>query len=652
MVEPNGIWGKVKKNLKDAIDAVTDETTELIVIPFANDKEFNPSLPLDNCCMVEATAVGKRRLKEYIDNLPTPTKSTMTYHKIPLQDFVEYRIDRSKKTYMFLMTDGIDEEKGNTFNEMVKHWNKYTGVKNENDISDVYGIYVMLDDVSEYSEYEKNKYNARKRLIDSVDYFWQVETADININEITLTDKIVYNIRNEEESVRINIRGIENVKSGNSLSFDLDAPQGAPFEIKKVERMGDQLIAHISPKEGVNVNSLAESLVYTIKAEMTGASDDMTLFFTDKIKLTCISKKENSVTIKHTRATQAQSRSTWDKIRSAIGIDVDRSASFGAVHYHPSFLWSPESLTPVVDTIYFEFSEDAKLNDLVCAEFQFVDNKGVPYGDDVLKIYEGDDDEPLPNNTLSISNKDCEKELKFVFSPKAENGKYQGYFRLVDHYALHRVDHYFLNQGESKVLTGNQTDQKSQVNIFQWTLHYKKHCNPLLRNILLLIFLLCLIAFLVWLTFYLKKQLAPKFHKDWSLAFDSANNIYFCQKMMFDDKCIVESPPSSTIYTYMLQNEYINKIVIARNVDNKVVGDKWNGDIIYLACDFKQYDIDSIVVRPLSNSISIEVTFINSEKQTITLYYKDDMVGKTEDKPICDGLCIYLWRNNKFGILN
>lgn len=38
MKQPNGIWDEVKENLKNAIEKVTDETTELVVVPFAFDK--------------------------------------------------------------------------------------------------------------------------------------------------------------------------------------------------------------------------------------------------------------------------------------------------------------------------------------------------------------------------------------------------------------------------------------------------------------------------------------------------------------------------------------------------------------------------------------------------------------------------------------
>lgn len=498
----DNIWEDVKLNLKNAIDAVTDETTELLVVPFANNSDFNQPLPLE-CKQEYATKEGKRELKKYIDNIATPDYSvnkTMTYHKIPLIDFVNYRIDSSKETYMFLMTDGDDEEKRKfgteTFNNMVNNWQQYTGVKDGNDISDVYGIYVMLN----------SKYNnkTRENLIKRTDYFWQFNTANVNIKRIKLNTEVVYNIRNEE-TIAIAIDGnIQGIKFKLSTPY----PNDIPFEIKETTIQGDKLIVGILPKENIDVHSLEESKDYIINVKMDGA-DEFTLLATPRIKLKCISKRENSVTVTHTQSAKTQSQSIWDNIKSMIGIDVDRSASFGTVHYYPSFAWSSDSITSVVDSIYFNFSQDAKLNNKVYAEFQFVDNEGKPYNSNVLTILDGDT--PLPNNILLISNTDFAKELKFVFSPEAETGKHQGYFRLINHNHLHRIDHYFLDHLESKVLTENKNDLNNKVNIFQWTLHYKKHLNPLLKNLLWSLVLLLILYLLYLLILFIIKSKKPTF---------------------------------------------------------------------------------------------------------------------------------------------
>ena len=63
MKQPNGIWDEVKENLKNAIEKVTDETTELVVVPFAFDKNHHTSLPAFSSL---ATSKGKDFLKNKI----------------------------------------------------------------------------------------------------------------------------------------------------------------------------------------------------------------------------------------------------------------------------------------------------------------------------------------------------------------------------------------------------------------------------------------------------------------------------------------------------------------------------------------------------------------------------------------------------------
>ena len=105
-MKTNGLWDPVRDNLKKAIDNVQDETTELIVIPFADNCDYQPTLmPMQ----VLATPNGKNKLKAQIDALPM-NKNTMTYHYVPLEDFYNKRVENSKVTYMFLMTDGQDED--------------------------------------------------------------------------------------------------------------------------------------------------------------------------------------------------------------------------------------------------------------------------------------------------------------------------------------------------------------------------------------------------------------------------------------------------------------------------------------------------------------------------------------------------------------
>ena len=61
----NKIWGVVCNNLKSAIDNINDETTEIIVIPFADNTSKSPTLkPMKN--LPHPTGKGKTNLKAKI----------------------------------------------------------------------------------------------------------------------------------------------------------------------------------------------------------------------------------------------------------------------------------------------------------------------------------------------------------------------------------------------------------------------------------------------------------------------------------------------------------------------------------------------------------------------------------------------------------
>ena len=142
----------------------------------------------------------------------------------------------------------------------------------------------------------------------------------------------------------------------------------------------------------------------------------------------------------------------------------DESVSFGTVEYYPDFLWVDSKTTPVTKTFEFDFSQDAKDFDSY-AEFQFVDNGGKAISTNIMQIVI--DGNVCPNNRFQIRSNVTSKELTFTFSPDAEEGKHQGYLKLVNH-LLDRLD--------SQPLTANQ-----QVDAFQWTMNYNKCMNPLAK---------------------------------------------------------------------------------------------------------------------------------------------------------------------------
>ena len=270
MVKPNAIWDDVCDNLKNAIDNVHDETTELIVIPFAFDNQHHLSLDVYREL---ATPGGKSKLKNKISSI-TPTKSTMTYHSDALKDFYSNRVSLDRVTYMFFMTDGQNEEKPDPMPGLIKQWgSRYSG-------KNVYGFYVMLD---------KDAYdNSIEGLIDQQPQLWRVRTADVNINLIRLQNNAVFNARNDkffDLPVYGNIKG---------KKFSATVMGSSPYKVKKVQILENRLRFFLSYTG--DIYSLPVSINTPLKISMQGGGD-FDFLVTEVVNVKCESKPERSLKI-------------------------------------------------------------------------------------------------------------------------------------------------------------------------------------------------------------------------------------------------------------------------------------------------------------------------------------------------------------------
>lgn len=172
----------------------------------------------------------------------------------------------------------------------------------------------------------------------------------------------------------------------------------------------------------------------------------------------------------------------------------DESVTFGTVEYYPSFLWVDSKTTPVTKTFEFDFSQDAKDYNSY-AEFQFVDNDGKPINTEIMQVFA--DGQQLKDNKLKIGSNVKSIDLTFKFRPNAENGKHQGYLKIIDH-KLDRIDSQELCAGQ-------------QVDVFQWTLGFDKKMNPLAKFLMWMIIII-FIALAVWFLF-IRPILYPHFGK-------------------------------------------------------------------------------------------------------------------------------------------
>lgn len=269
MVTPNKIWDKVCDNLINAIENVEDETTELIVVPFAFDNQHHNAL---NAYKELATLQGKANLKNKIRSIK-PNKSTMTYHSDALKDFYNNRIAPNRVNYMFFMTDGQNEEKPDPMPNLLKQWGGRFQGKN------VYGFYVMLHNSAGSPVTEG--------VIESQPQLWKVKSADVNINLIRLQNHAVFNARNDKY-FDLPIYG-----KADGKNFSAAINGAALYSVSKVEKKGDRLRIHLSHGD---VHQLPASMNVPLKITMTGGGP-YDFLVTENVIVKCESKPERSLKI-------------------------------------------------------------------------------------------------------------------------------------------------------------------------------------------------------------------------------------------------------------------------------------------------------------------------------------------------------------------
>ncbi len=136
---PN-IWDKVKTSMIDDIRQLSDERTEIVVIPFQHKaletwREY-------------ATPEGKesiiRKIKDY--SLPLfdfgGRMTTMTDLHAPLQYCVDNVLSADKVDILKLMTDGVSDVNQDKYEAFLRDWCQIAKQK------DAYGFYIMLTDAA------------------------------------------------------------------------------------------------------------------------------------------------------------------------------------------------------------------------------------------------------------------------------------------------------------------------------------------------------------------------------------------------------------------------------------------------------------------------------------------------------------------------
>lgn len=268
------LWDEVTEDLKSAINNISDQRTEIVLIPFAVDG--NNSYKKLSCYSFKADTVGKGAIKRVIDSIE-PKKTSKTYHELTLEDFYENHRwgNESVLTYMFILTDGKDEMPKSRFPSQLSQWESRCH-------DNVYGFYVKLDSSASYPAAESE--------ISNVKHFFTLTTSNVNINLIKFSEMTCFNAKTDEYC-------IIDLETGNvdseCLSISLGKNNYYKIEGSPIVE-GDKIKVRIKPIDKSGLPTTTQNEIY-IKYT---SGDKLDICLTKKVIVKCEYKPERNLKVR------------------------------------------------------------------------------------------------------------------------------------------------------------------------------------------------------------------------------------------------------------------------------------------------------------------------------------------------------------------
>lgn len=180
------IWEPVKEALISDIQQISDDRTEIVVIPFQHKALEEWREP--------ATAAGKAKLIAKIKGYKIPLHkfgdrmTTMTCLYEPLQYVVDKVLSADKVDILKLMTDGIPDEHEKEYKQLLARWCEIAKAK------DAYGFYIMLTDQAKEGQMVLKEINPCR--FDAIDVA-QLNGTNVSILMLTPQQNIAFNVRED-----------------------------------------------------------------------------------------------------------------------------------------------------------------------------------------------------------------------------------------------------------------------------------------------------------------------------------------------------------------------------------------------------------------------------------------------------------------------
>lgn len=200
------IWEPVKEALITDIQQISDDRTEIVVIPFQHKALEEWREP--------ATAAGKARLVAKIKAYKIPLHNfngkmtTMTCLFEPLQYVVDKVLSVDKVDILMLMTDGIPDEHQKEYEQLLARWCEIAKSK------DAYGFYIMLTDQAAEGKAVLKEINPCR--FDAIDVA-KLNGTNVSILMLTPQQNIALNVREgygEELTIKYAHNGSGTLQAG------------------------------------------------------------------------------------------------------------------------------------------------------------------------------------------------------------------------------------------------------------------------------------------------------------------------------------------------------------------------------------------------------------------------------------------------------
>lgn len=238
--ETPDIWDDVVKIITNHIGSISDESTELVVLPF---QEEILTEKINESWNERATSNGKAKMYEHINDAKNKFKD-ISYTNIsgPFKQTMDRYIDSKRNNVVILLTDGKQSNKYGGQSQLLDLLSKWDAYAHENN---AYLIYVMLTD-------EARDYDVIKELnkTDRGEALLPEEVIDFKLIEVSPIRQVSFNIIDDSD-IHITLNKSTKDPLPDGLRFAVKSSENSFIEIyEEVEVVNN--ILNVSLKHNVH----------------------------------------------------------------------------------------------------------------------------------------------------------------------------------------------------------------------------------------------------------------------------------------------------------------------------------------------------------------------------------------------------------------